>query len=299
MNDLQPEKQQPVVEERKRHPLEERARAAVQQASGAQPNQRINLRIPAVLPRATYILIGINIAIFILRALSRQLDSQLFIWGAIHPPDVLIKGEYYRLFTAMFLHAGIYDPLGNYELALSSHVIFNMYALYAVGASMERLFGHARFLIIYLLGGLTGSIMTTLLSSSDVYSLGASGAIFAIIGAEFVYLYHHRKLMGAAGLARRRNLIVIALLTLVGGIISNLPGSAMQIDNWGHLGGLIGGLILSWYICPILNLRAHPDHPGEILGEDINPLNKRYWVVSLYATVLVVIMFIGVYIARH
>jgi rhomboid protease GluP len=296
MNDIPPEKQHPLEQQRKRHPLEDRPTTP---AAGEPPRQRVNLRIPSVKPNVTYALIAINVAIFLLRAFSRQLDTQLFIWGAIHPPDILINGEYYRLFTGMFLHAGIFDPLGNYELGFSSHLIFNMYALYAVGASMERLFGHARFLIIYLLGGLTGSLLTTILSSSDVYSLGASGAIFAIIGAEFVYLYHHRKLMGAAGLARRRSLIVFAAITLVGGLISNLPGSVMQIDNWGHIGGLVGGLVLSWFISPILNLRAHPDHPGEILGEDINPLSKRYWVVSVYTTALVVVLFVAVYIARH
>ncbi len=296
MNDLPSDKQPSVEPPRKRHPLESLPAAP---AAGEPPRQRVNLRIPSVTPNVTYILIAINVAIFLLRAFSRQLDSQLFIWGAIHPPDVLIKGEYYRLFTGMFLHAGIFDPLGNYELGFSSHLIFNMYALYAVGSSMERLFGHARFLIIYLMGGLTGSLLTTILSSSDIYSLGASGAIFSIIGAEFVYLYHHRKLMGAAGLARRRSLIIFAAMTLVGGLLSNLPGSVIQIDNWGHIGGLIGGLVLSWFICPILNLRAHPDHPGEILGEDINPLNRRYWVVSVYGTALVIVLFVAVYIARH
>jgi rhomboid protease GluP len=296
MNDLQSEKQHPLEKPRKRHPLET---PPAPPAAGQPPRQRVNLRIPAVAPNVTYILIAINVAVFVIRALSRQLDSQIFIWGANHPPDVLLKGEYYRLFTAMFLHAGIFDPLGDYQLGLSIHLISNMYVLYAVGASMERLFGHARFLVIYLLGGLTGSLFTALLSGSEVYSLGASGAVFAVIGAEFVYLYHHRTLMGAAGLARRRSLIALAVLTLIGGIVSTLPGSIVQIDNWGHVGGLLGGLFLSWFICPILNLRAHPDHPGEILGEDINPFNKRYWIVSVYATALVVVLFAGVYVARH
>jgi hypothetical protein len=62
---------------------------------------------------------------------------------------------------------------------------------------------------------------------------------------------------------------------------------------------LAGGLILSWFISPILNLRPHPDHPGEILGEDVNPLNKKYWVVSVYATALVILLFIGVSLARR
>lgn len=297
MNDPQPEKRHPLEQppaERRRHPLEERPTPP----QPGEPRQRVNLRIPSVSPTVTYVLIVINVAIFLLRAISVQIDDQLFLWGANHPPEVLLRGEYYRLFTAMFLHAGVFDENGRYVLGLSIHLFSNMYVLYAVGASMERLFGHWRFLIIYLLGGLAGSVLTALLSG-DIYSVGASGAVFAILGAEFIYLYHHRKLMGAAGQARRRTLIAFAIINLAGGLISSLPGSQMRIDNWGHIGGLLGGLILSWFISPILNLRAHPEHPGEILGEDINPLSKNYWIVSVYATALVIIVFIGSTLARQ
>jgi hypothetical protein len=57
---------------------------------------------------------------------------------------------------------------------------------------------------------------------------------------------------------------------------------------------LIGGVTLAWFISPILSLRSHPEHPGELLGEDSNPLGRRYWVVSVYLTVLVILIFIGV-----
>jgi rhomboid protease GluP len=164
---------------------------------------------------------------------------------------------------------------------------------------MERLFGHTRFLIIYLLGGLAGSVLSALLGGSDMYSVGASGAIFAILAAEFIYLWHHRQLMGAAGRARRQSLIVLTVITFIGGILSQAPGSELVIDNWGHAGGLVGGLILSWVISPILNLRKHPDHPNELLGEDINPLRKHYWFISIYATVLVVLTFVGVFISKR
>ncbi len=284
---------------RKQHPLE-RPPAPPPSASGANqpPRQRVNLRIPSVKPTATYTLIAINVLIFLIRATSPQVDNDIFLWGAAHPPDVLLNGEYYRLLTAMFLHAGIFDARGNYALAGAMHIFFNMYILYAVGRSLEQLFGHARFLIIYLLGGLTGSVLSILLNGANVYSVGASGAVFAIIGAEFIYLYHHRKLMGAAGRARRQSLIIFGVMNLAIGFLSIVPGSLMRVDNWAHIGGLAGGLILAWFISPILDLRAHPDHPGELLGEDINPLGKRYWIVSVYASILVVMVFIGVSIAR-
>jgi rhomboid protease GluP len=279
----------------KRHPLERPPEPRPQ----GQPRQRVNLRIPSVRPTATYALIAINVLIFAVRVISPELDEQIFLWGANHAPDVLLKGEYYRLFTSMFLHASIFNLFGGYAFQNSLHLIFNMYILYAVGISLERLFGHARFLIIYLLGGLGGSVLSMLLSGPNSYSVGASGAVFAILGGEFVYLYHHRKLMGEAGRARRQSLVVFGVVNLVFGFASLIPGSAMRIDNWAHIGGLIGGLILAWFISPILNLRAHPDHPGEILGEDVNPLSKKYWVVSVYATALVILVFIGVSIARR
>ncbi|MBZ0283265.1 MAG: rhomboid family intramembrane serine protease [Anaerolineae bacterium] len=284
---------EPATSERRPHPLEQRP----QPRPEVQPRQQINLRIPSVIPRATYILIAINVAVFLLRATSSDLDERIFLWGANHGADV-VRGEYYRLFTSMFLHASIFNARGTYAFPNALHLIFNMYILYGVGMSLERLFGHARFLIIYLLGGLGGSVLSMLFGGLDSYSVGASGAVFAILGAEFVYLYHHRRLMGARGRARRNSLISFAVINLIFGLASSLPGSQMRIDNWAHLGGLIGGMSLSWFISPILNLRAHPDHPGEILGEDINPLSKSYWVVSIYATVLVVLVFVGVYLAR-
>lgn len=289
-----PQQSQPP---QRRHPLEDRPAAPA--GSARQPSQRVTLNIPSVTPQVTYILIAVNIIIFLVRAVSPTLDERIFLWGANHAPEVFLRGQYYRLFSAMFLHAGIYDSSGQYVLGLSVHLISNMYILYAVGASMERLFGHTRFLIIYLLGGLTGSILSALLGGDSVYSVGASGAVFAILGAEFVYLYRHRKLMGAAGQARRRSLLVFAAMNLFAGIASALPGSLIRIDNWGHIGGLIGGMILSWFICPMLNLRLHPERPNELLGEDTNPLNKSYWAVSLYLTALIIMLFIGVSLARR
>ncbi|MBL8116467.1 MAG: rhomboid family intramembrane serine protease [Anaerolineae bacterium] len=271
------------------HPLEQPPAPARPEP----PRQRVNLRIPSVKPTATYVLIAINVIIFVLRAFSPTLDGQFFEWGANNSQLVLQNGEYYRLLSSMFLHAGVLIR-GQYALENSIHIFFNMYILYAVGLSLEPLFGHARFLIIYLLGGLLGSVLSVLFGGENSYSVGASGAVFAILGAEFVDLWHHRKLMGSAGQARRRTLIIFAVMNLAAGLISTLPGSARSIDNWGHVGGLIGGVVLAWFISPILNLRAHPDHPGEILGEDINPLHKHYWVVSLYATALVILIFIGV-----
>lgn len=288
------EPQPPEQPARRPHPLEYRPPPP----EAAPPRQRINLRLPAVAPYVTYALIVINALVFLLRAFSRDVDLDLLLWGANQGDAVLRGGEYYRLLTSMFLHASIFDRAGGYAFANALHLIFNMYILYGVGMSLERVFGHLRFGIIYLLGGLSGSVLSALLGGLENFSVGASGAVFAILGAEFVFLYYHRRLMGAAGRARRSSLIAFGIINLLFGLASNVPGSQLRVDNWGHVGGLAGGLILAWFISPIFNLRAHPAHPGELLGEDTNPLSRRYWVVSVYATVLVVLVFIGGLLAR-
>lgn len=283
----------------KRHPLERPPEPRPQPQQPQQPRQRITLNIRSVSPRATYALIAINVLIFVVRLFSFNLDEQIYLWGANHAPDVLLNGEYYRLFTSMFLHASVYTLFGGFALQNSLHIISNMYILYAVGNSLERLFGHTRFLIVYLLGGLGGSILSILLNDANVYSVGASGAVVAILAGEFVFLYQNRKLMGEAGLRRRRTLIIFAIVIIASGFAANQLGTEAPIDNWGHVGGLIGGLILAWFISPILNLRSHPERPNELLGEDVNPLSKKYWVVSVYATALVIIVFIAGQIARR
>lgn len=282
--------------DRRPHPLERRP----EPAGNAAPRQRVTLHIPAVRPTATTVLILINVAIFLVRATTPEVDRQVFLWGANHPPDVLLNAEYYRLLSAMFLHAGLFDIVGRLALPNSLHLIFNMYILYAVGTSLERLFGHTRFLVVYLLGGLGGSVLSALLGSPNSYSVGASGAVFAILGAEFVYLYHHRRLLGASGRARRNSLLAFGIINLLFGLASTVAGSQMRIDNWAHLGGLAGGMALAWFISPRLTLRMHPDYPGEVLGEDTNPLSKsrNAWAISLYATTLIVLLFLGVLLAR-
>lgn len=281
----------PPPDRRKQHPLEQEP----QQQSGAprpMPQQLI-LHIPSVRPNVTYALIAINIAVFLLRATSPQLDEQVFLWGANHQPDVLVSGELHRLLTSMFLHASIFTSRGDYALQNTVHLIFNMYLLYVVGQQIERLFGHVRFALIYLLGGLAGSILSTVFGGADVYSVGASGAVFAILAAQFVYLFQHRKLLGARGRAQMQSLIILAVMNLLFGVLTGVAGASIRVDNWAHLGGILGGLALTWAIGPIYIVRRHPEQPNALIGEDINPLKKRYWAVSVYAIALMVILIVA------
>jgi rhomboid protease GluP len=284
----------PPPERRERHPLEREPAPPPPPEGGPQrPRQQVILHIPSVRPTVTYAIIAINVVIFLIRATSWQLDEQLVLWGASRPSDVLVAGEAYRLFMAMFLHASIFNSFGGYALQNVLHLVFNMYLLYAVGSQVERLFGHVRFALIYILGGLAGSVLSVVLSPDNNYSLGASGAVFAILAAQFVYLYQHRKLLGARARAQMQNLIFLAVINLVYGALTSVGRSVFLVDNWAHIGGMIGGLVLAWAIGPIFIVRRHPEQPDGLLAEDINPLKNRYWVLTIYVVVLMLILVVG------
>ena len=182
--DLEPDRE-PQKPKRMLHPLE--APPPPPQPEDPASSRRMSVQFKGTKPIATYVLIAINVAIYVIAfylvSLEQRLD--LYQWGASNRFFVLDQGEYHRLFTSMFLHS-----------EMLWHVVFNMYALYIIGQTVERFFGHARFLLIYFLGGLTGSIMSVVFNDITVFSVGASGAVFAIFGAEMVFLYKHQKLFG-------------------------------------------------------------------------------------------------------
>lgn len=256
---------------------------------GARRPGMLPVRLPLTNPIATYVLIGINSLIFVVThfVMSPLELRDVYNWGASNHTAVLEFGEYYRLITAMFLHGGL------------PHVLFNMYALYIIGQTVERFFGTPRFLLIYFLGGLGGSVLSVLLNSPQVTSVGASGAVFAIFGAEMVFLYRHRRLLGPAATFQLRQLLVIAGINFAYGLATSLaPGDGVRIDNWGHVGGWLGGLALAWIIGPILVVRPHPHEPGMLVGEDLNPLEDRYQPLLAYAVLLLGLLAVGTLVVR-
>ena len=209
-------------------------------------------------------------------------EEWLFVQGAKINEFIVGQGQVYRLLTAMFLHGGL------------THLFFNGYALYVIGRNVERVYGHARFLLIYFLGGLTGSLFSLLFSQGA--SVGASGAIFAIFGAELVFVYRHRQLFGRAAYQQLQSMIFMLALNVFIGLT---PGS--RIDNWGHMGGFVGGLALAWLIGPLLRVNVMQGTmvtPGittptfELTDE--NPLQKRLYVPFMFAALYVLIL--GVFI---
>ena len=130
----------------------------------------------------------------------------------------------------MFIHIGVF------------HLLFNLYALYALGPLVEGYYGHVRFLAIYLIAGLFGSLASY--AFSPVPSAGASGAIFGLAGAIIVYFVRYRENFGARGRAILQNMLLIIGINLVFGFTMS------GIDNWGHIGGLVGGAVVAFGLVP-------------------------------------------------
>ncbi len=283
LNDPQPpdKRRHPLYEDpHKQHPLQDAPSAPPQPTP---PQRQPRLRMPPLVPpRMTYVLLAINLLVFVAGMLAPRLGLQMFAQGASRTYEVLVLGEYHRLVTAMFLHGGL------------AHLFFNMYALYIIGRGIEPVFGSTRFLIIYLLGGLTGSILSVIMGNPSpiqgVASVGASGAVFALFGAEMIYLYRHRALMGERGMRQLRSLLMLLGINLFIGLASWTEGSQVRIDNWAHMGGLAGGLLLTWLVGPAFAVSYDPAQPDLLIAEDSNPLQQKYWTVSLYGIGLIAIL---------
>jgi rhomboid protease GluP len=195
--------------------------------------------MPQVKPWVTYALLGVTLLVFSLQLLSKALFGGLDFPAALLLKDnaAILHGEVWRLITPTFLHA----------TGSILHIGFNMYALYILGPGLERHFGHGRFLALYLLSGFAGNVISFVFSPQ--YSLGSSTAIFGLIGAQAVFLYRHRVLFGQGARRALVNIITVAVINLIIGLS---PG----IDNWGHVGGLIGGTLFSWLGGPVLQVEG-------------------------------------------
>ncbi len=198
----------------------------------------VTIRLPASKPTATYVLIGVTVLIYGLQWISQRYTSGGYDWpfllgGKIN--EFILQGQLWRLITPVFLHGSIL------------HIAFNMYALYTLGQSLERYYGHWKFLLLYFIGGFAGNTLSFMLSASP--SIGASTAIFGLVAAEAVFIYKNRFLFGQRA---RMMLMNLALIIVVNLIIGLQPG----IDNWGHLGGLFGGAVFSWISGPLLKVQT-------------------------------------------
>ncbi|WP_139905386.1 rhomboid family intramembrane serine protease [Clostridium thermarum] len=173
-------------------------------------------------------LIVINVIMYIITAIASKnifnIDiTTLLNFGAKYSP-LIDLGEYYRLVTAMFLHGGLL------------HIALNMYSLRMIGTLIEKIYGNGKFILIYFMSGIFGSVFSYVFSSPASVGVGASGAIFGLMGASVVYGIRMRKKIGRDFLSHFFQVIVANLF--LGFTISN-------IDNAAHIGGLLGGLLIT------------------------------------------------------
>jgi len=258
-----------VIENPRRNSEEEPEFVSGEVIESAQPRM-VQIRLPVVQPNVTYVLIGVTVVVYLLQMLS------VAIWGyATYPVDwlelygarfnsAIRAGEVWRFITPVFLHGSV------------THIFFNMYALLSLGTFVERNYGHARFTLIYFLGGFAGNVFSFLFTGENGYSVGASTAVFGLIGAEAVFFYQNRRMFGAQA---RQALSNIGFIVVINLFIGLSPG----IDNWGHIGGLLGGLLFATIAGTIWEVAGvQPDMHFEDKRE------IRDWVNG---TVLVLIVF--------
>lgn len=191
-------------------------------------------RPPTNPPYVTYALIASCILVYLGQMATQTPGGSdlLTQWGAKINPAI-IAGQYWRLITPMWLHGSIL------------HLAFNMYALYIFGTNLEGAYGHGRFFVLYMLSGFAGNVVSFMMSTRA--SVGSSTAIFGLIAAQGVFLYQNRKLI------RNAQSMLINTLAIAG--INLVLGLSPGIDNWGHMGGLIGGLAFAWSAGPLWDVQ--------------------------------------------
>lgn len=177
----------------------------------------------------TIAVIVINISVFLILSFQGMTEDGIFMFqhGAMYVPSVMKDGEYYRLFTSMFLHFGF------------EHLMNNMFMLGVIGWNLELEIGRWRYLTIYLLSGLMGNILSAWIdiqTGEYAISAGASGAVFGVVGA---LLYVALRNRGRIGRISGRGLAFMVLCSLYLGFTST------GVDNAAHIGGVIGGILLA------------------------------------------------------
>lgn len=220
-------------------------------------------------PFLTYALLCIYAVVFGLATLAGGTEDPdvLLDFGAMFGPYIS-EGEYWRLFSATFLHSGI------------MHLGFNGLSLFIFGQMVERWYGHARFALVYVLSGLAGSVSSYLFNSIAI-GAGASGAIFGVIGALAAFFLIQRRAFGKYAQNSLFGIGVIIAINIFFGI--STPG----IDNWAHGGGLVSGFLLGLALSPRYR-RARTFFGYGVIVNTTGSLLLKWWVVPVTFAILVV-----------
>ena len=270
-----------------------------------QPEPRPGIQLPVLSGQlyATWVLIAVNLAMALLaQAMSLSFDaggglnvldlatallaqivsgstsaSTLIELGAMKG-SLIAGGEYWRLFTAMFLHFGWL------------HLALNCFGLYIFGQMIEGLYGRSRFIVIYTLAGLAGSVSSYAfnLSLAPYHSvgIGASGAVLGLLGATVAFFIRNREMLGEMGRRTLAGLIIVAGINLAFGFMT--PG----VDNLAHIGGFVGGLALGLAFTPTYRMAVDPFGFGVAVVDD-NSLLKRLWAIPVAVVVLAAGVWLG------
>lgn len=195
----------------------------------APESQMVRVALPRIRPIVTYSLIVVTVIVYALQQISMSMfngNDLLFVYGG-KINQFIYQGQLWRLITPVLLHGSIY------------HILFNMYALFILGREVEVAYGHSRFFLLYVMGGFAGNVFSFIFTPGS--SLGSSTAVFGLVAAEAVFFYQNRRLFGNRARGILLNLATIVVINLFIGLT---PGSG--IDNFGHLGGLLGGALFAW-----------------------------------------------------
>lgn len=178
----------------------------------------------------TMIIIAINVVLYIITAIMSKnildINAYVLLYMGGNYGALVSHGQVWRLLTCAFLHGGLI------------HILCNMYALYAIGPQVEILFGRVKYIIIYFFSAIGGSLLSYKCSPNNL-SIGASGAIFGLFGAMVVFVLKYKDRIPKKVL---NNLFGVIILNLLIGF--NLQG----IDNFGHIGGLLAGALVTFLI---------------------------------------------------
>ena len=207
-----------------------------------QPRTTFGGRVSANEGRLTLALIGMNVAAFAFQGVTAtgltgegasRFTSRFALIGGVPGAFGVADGEYYRLLTAAFLHAGVL------------HLALNMYALYVLGTQLERLLGGWRYLSLYAVCALGGNTLSYVVHGASTYSVGASTALFGFFGAYYM-------------IARRMRADTSQILLLIG-INLVFTFAVAVIDKMGHIGGLVTGVTLGaiYTLLPSRDSRVH------------------------------------------
>jgi len=201
------------------------------------PPGAVRVAMPVSTPYVTYSLIAVTVLAYLLQMVSQWLTGTDILAGlGVKYGPAIRQFQIWRLITPLFLHGSIL------------HIGFNMYALYVFGRGMEARFGKMRFLALYFMTGFAGNVFSFVLTPAA--SLGASTAIFGLLGAEGVFLFQNREVLRGRASRAINNLIFMAVINLMFGF------SVSGVDNWGHVGGLLGGLLFSWFGGPLWKIEG-------------------------------------------